>query len=77
MRLYLNPEERETKKLQFELERNKGFCPGVERETVELLENAKEYKCICKEFHEQIERKEAGMCRCGLWGVSFDDEKND
>lgn len=26
-------------------------------------------KCICKEFREQIERREPGECHCGLYRI--------
>lgn len=75
MRLFLNADEKETKRLQADLEKNEGFCPCVIKEAVKDDPNANDYKCMCKEFREQIKRKEAGMCHCGLWGVSFEEDE--
>lgn len=68
MKIFLNPEDRITKEIQEALEENGGFCPCA-------VEKTPETKCLCKAFRDQIKRKESGMCHCGLWGVSFEEDE--
>lgn len=48
------------------IKENGGYCPC-------RLEHTPDTKCICKEFRDQIERKEFGECHCGLYTVINDD----
>lgn len=50
----------------------KQYCPCVIPALYER-ENGDDYVCMCKEFRDQIERKESGECCCGLYSVTFDD----
>ena len=47
-------------KVRKALKDNGGYCPCA-------VEKSADTKCICKEFREQIERGESGMCHCGLY----------
>lgn len=43
------------------LEKNGGYCPC-------RLEKTEDYKCICKEFREQIKNPDfEGFCHCMLY----------
>lgn len=54
------------KEIREKLKENGGYCPC-------RLEHTQDTKCMCKEFRDQIERKEDGECHCGLYCVTFDD----
>ncbi len=41
---------------------NDGYCP------CKLCKNA-DSKCMCKQFRDQIARKETGLCECGLYEI--------
>lgn len=43
----------------------------VPKETKGCL-TQKEKECMCKEFRDQIERGEAGVCHCGLYRLEID-----
>lgn len=45
---------------------NDGYCP------CKLLKTP-DTKCMCKQFRDQIARKEAGLCECGLYQISDTD----
>lgn len=49
----------------------KQFCPHISLSLYEK-ENNDDYVCMCKEFRDQIERKENGKCKCGLYTVIND-----
>lgn len=44
---------------------NDGYCPCRPNKTDDT-------KCMCREFREQIKRKELGRCHCGLYEVYED-----
>ena len=53
------------KEIRDKLKENGGYCPC-------RLEHTPDTKCMCKEFRDQIERKENGECHCGLYTVIND-----
>lgn len=54
------------KEIREKLKENGGYCPC-------RLEHTQDTKCMCKEFRDQIERRENGECHCGLYYVTFED----
>lgn len=42
------------------LSENGGYCPC-------RIDKTTDTKCMCKEFRDQIERGEPGLCHCGLY----------
>lgn len=56
MKIILNPDEEEAKRIQRVVKENDGYCPC-------RLIRTEDTKCICKEFKEQ----EEGYCHCGLY----------
>lgn len=47
------------------LKENDGYC-------ICALVHEPEFKCMCKEFRDQIERGEVGTCGCGLYEIIED-----
>ena len=47
-----------------QLEENDHYCPCSLTRTIND-------KCMCKNFRDQIERKESGECSCGRFIVEF------
>lgn len=60
MKIVLNPDEEYVKEIRAALKKNSGYCPCA-------LTKTEDTKCMCKEFREQVERNEPGLCHCGLW----------
>ena len=60
MTIKQNPDKDYAQKVRAKLKDNDGYCPC-------RLEKNEETKCMCKEFREQIDRNEVGMCHCGLY----------
>ena len=61
MSVMLNPDKEAVKLVKEGLKRTGGYCP-CRRERTE------DYKCMCKEFREQIENPEfEGFCHCMLY----------
>lgn len=56
MKIILNPDEEEAKRILRAVKENDGYCPC-------RLIRTEDTKCICKEFKEQKE----GFCHCGLY----------
>ena len=56
MKIILNPDEEEAKRIRRAVKENDGYCPC-------RLVRTEDTKCICKEFKEQ----EEGFCHCGLY----------
>ena len=56
MKIILNPNKEEAKRIQRAVKENNGYCPC---RLVRIPEN----KCMCQEFQEQ----EEGVCHCGLY----------
>lgn len=57
MKITLNNDENEVKKIKEAIRNNQGYCPCQ----IEKNENT---KCICKNF---LNQKESGWCHCGLY----------
>ena len=68
MRVLLTPDEEYAKEMKSRLKQNNGYCPC-------RINKTKDTKCMCKEFREQIERGEPGMCHCGLYYISREEEE--
>lgn len=47
-------------KVREKLKENDYYCPC-------RIEKNDDTKCMCKEFREQLERQEEGLCHCGLY----------
>ncbi|MBQ8509114.1 MAG: ferredoxin thioredoxin reductase catalytic beta chain [Clostridia bacterium] len=61
MKITLNPNEEVVKTVKEGLERTGGYCPC-------RLARTEEYKCMCKEFRDQIKDPEfEGFCHCLLY----------
>ena len=61
MKIILNPDKEVVKTIKEGLERKGGYCPC-------RLEKTEDYKCMCKEFREQIkDKKFEGFCHCMLY----------
>lgn len=66
MKITLNPDEEIVKVVKEGLERTGGYCP-CRRERTE------DYKCMCKEFREQLKDPQfEGFCHCMLYYKSLD-----
>ena len=60
-KITLNPDKEVVKLIQEGLKRKGGYCPC-------RLAKTEEYKCICKEFKEQIDDPNfEGFCHCKLY----------
>lgn len=57
MKITLNNDENEVKKIKEAIRNNQGYCPCQ----IEKNENT---KCMCKNF---LNQKESGWCHCGLY----------
>lgn len=67
MKITLNPDEEIVKAVKEGLKRTGGYCPCRRRERKE------EYKCMCKEFRDQIADPDfEGYCHCFLYYKSKD-----
>ena len=61
MKVRYNEDEEMVKIIKQGLEKNGGYCPG-------RREKSEDYKCICKEFREQIKDPDfEGYCHCMLY----------
>lgn len=67
MKIVENPDKEYVTKIRRKLKENNGYCP------CRVLKN-EDTKCMCKEFREMIERKEPGMCHCGLYVIEEEDK---
>ena len=66
MKVTFNPDESIVKTVKEGLERTGGYCPC-------RIPKTEEYKCICKEFREQMADPEfEGFCHCMLYYKSKD-----
>ncbi len=66
MAVRLNEDEEIVKTVREGLKRRGGYCPC-------RVQKKEEYKCICKEFREQIADPEfEGYCHCKLYYKSKD-----
>jgi len=61
MAVKLNPDKEVVKRIKEGLKKKDGYCPC-------RLAKKEEYKCICKEFREQIADPDfEGFCHCMLY----------
>ena len=61
MKITLNPDKEIVNTIREGLKRTGGYCPC-------RLNRTEEYKCMCKEFKEQIEDPNfEGFCHCMLY----------
>lgn len=66
MSVKLNPDENVVRIIKEGLEKKGGYCPC-------RTERTEEFKCICKEFREQIADPDfEGYCHCMLYYKSKD-----
>ena len=66
LKITLNPDEEIVKVVKEGLERTGGYCPC-------RRERTKDYKCMCKEFREQLKDPQyEGFCHCMLYYKSLD-----
>ena len=69
MAVILNPDASIVETVRAGLKRTGGYCPC-------RLERTEEYKCICKEFRQQIaDPNFEGYCHCMLYYKRKDDVK--
>lgn len=68
MKIKVNPDKEYAAKIREALKENGGYCP------CSLIKN-EDTKCMCKEFREMIEKREFGMCHCGLYIYEGGDER--
>ena len=70
MAVKLNPDKEIVKSVREGLKRTGGYCPC-------RVQRTEDYKCICKEFREQIADAEfEGFCHCMLYYKSKDNDKD-
>ena len=70
MKIKLNPDKEMVKTVRECLKRTGGYCPC-------RVQRTEDYKCICKEFREQIADPEfEGFCHCMLYYKSKDNDKD-
>lgn len=61
MKITLNPDPEIVRNIQAGLEEKEGYCPC-------RLQRTEDYKCMCKEFREQIKDPDfEGYCHCMLY----------
>lgn len=66
MKITLNPDKEVVKTVKEGLKRTGGYCPC-------RIQRTEEYKCMCKEFKEQIaDPNFEGFCHCMLYYKSKD-----
>lgn len=66
MKITLNPDNEVVKTVKEGLKRTGGYCPC-------RIQRTEEYKCMCKEFKEQIADPDFdGFCHCMLYYKSKD-----
>jgi ferredoxin-thioredoxin reductase catalytic subunit len=66
MKVTLNPDSKLVEKIKQGLEKKDGYCPC-------RVGKSEDYKCMCKEFRDQIKDPEfEGYCHCMLYYKSKD-----
>ena len=68
MHVLQTPDDEYAAEMKTRLKQNNGYCPC-------RIIKTKDTKCMCKEFRDQIERREPGMCHCGLYYVTQEDDE--
>ena len=66
MKVVLNSDKEKVDRIRKMLKENEGYCPCSILKT-------KDTKCTCKNFRDQIERREPGYCHCVLYQIIIDD----
>lgn len=66
MRIRVSDNKELVEEIRKKIKENGGYCPC-------RLEQTEDTRCICKEFRDQIERRENGECHCGLYYATFED----
>lgn len=52
-----------SEEIEQQIRANDGYCPC-------RIIKTEDTKCMCKDFRDQIKRKEPGLCHCGLYWIS-------
>lgn len=63
MKITTNSNKELVSEIRAKLKENDNYCPC-------RVSKIPDNKCMCKEFREQVERKESGECHCGLYVVT-------
>lgn len=66
MRIRVSDNKELVEEIREKIKENGGYCPC-------RLEQTEDTRCMCKEFRDQIERRENGECHCGLYCATFED----
>ena len=66
MRIVVTPDKEYAAEMKKKIKENNGHCPCK-------VEKTPDTKCMCKEFRDQIERNEPGVCHCGLYFAERED----
>lgn len=66
MRIRVSDNKELVEEIRAKIKENGGYCPC-------RLEQTEDTRCMCKEFRDQIERRENGECHCGLYCATFED----
>lgn len=64
MKVTTNPAKELVKAMRELIRLNDGYC-------ICAAEHSPDTQCICKAFRDQMERKEAGPCKCGLYHIEL------
>ena len=65
MKVITNPDKKLVAEIRAKIKENNGHCACV-------VSFNNDNKCMCKEFREQMERKEPGYCHCELYCITND-----
>ena len=52
-------------KILQKVKENDGYCPCK-------IQKTSDTRCMCKEFRDKIDKREAGKCHCGLYEIEID-----
>ena len=70
MKVLINSNESIVNAIRAKIEENEGHCCCALP-----CDFSKDNLCMCKEFRDQIERREAGPCGCGLYEIVLEDDE--
>ena len=62
IKIQTNSNQRLVDEIREKIKLNSGHCACC-------IVPTEDNKCMCREFREQIERKEPGECHCGLYNI--------